>query len=420
VAVAETTSVIDEPLGRPDRMTASGSRKRLRSVQAFVLRRRRSRIGAIAAIVGVLVMAVLVTDLVAFYVLGLRRLGYGSDRYSQSSTLLGFDYRPSTEGFWYPFKDGTRTYVRVNAHGFPDTERSITKTRKRIALMGDHAVEFWEVQEEQRGQYVMERLLDGRVEVLNCGLRGAGTDLELIRFRNQVLLFSPDVVVLLFTVKNLADNVVTDSKPYFVLDAGAPRGIRLEGIPVHSRPPAAAGSSIRHLLEQSFVLRTLKYRFAGIGTQFRADVPLDDHLELRPFKRNYNAEDQRRLELEKRLLRAFAEDARERNIRFLLVEGLYRPALDDAMRRVVFDAYGDIFDFDKMSRIFTEHSVASGYDFLSLPRLVRERRIGVRGLMHPEDAMHFNAPGVRLFADAVVERIRQRRWLDDVLDGEAP
>jgi len=417
VAVVEA-SVIDEPLARPGGITASGSWKRLRSVPAFVLGRGRHAVATVVAIVGVLVAAVLAIDLVAFYVLGLKRLGYGSERFYQSSTLLGWDYRPSTEGFWYPFKDGTRTYVKVNAHAFPDVERSVVKTRNRIALMGDHAVEFWEVPKEQRGQHVMERLLGGRVEVLNCGLRGAGTDQELIRFRNQVLPFSPDIVVLLFTVKNIADNVSSESKPHFVLDPSAPGGIRQESFTPNR--PAADTTSLRDVLEQSFVLRTVKYLITGTGTQLRVDVPLDEHLELRPFKRTYNTEDERRLDLAKRLVGAFAEDARERKVHFLLVEGLYRPALDDATRRVVLDAYGDIFDFDKVSRVFTEHSMATGYEFLSLPRLVRARGIDVRGLMHPEDAMHFNAEGNRLFAAAVVERIRERGWLDDVMDGRAP
>src|SRR4051812_25235678 len=70
--------------------------------------------GRAAVIAGLLVAAVLIVDVVAF-ALGIRRLGYGAERFYQSSALLGWEYRPSTEGYWYPFKDGTRTYVRVNS-----------------------------------------------------------------------------------------------------------------------------------------------------------------------------------------------------------------------------------------------------------------------------------------------------------------
>jgi len=77
------------------------------------------------------------------------------------------------------------------------------------------------------------------------------------------------------------------------------------------------------------------------------------------------------------------------------------------------DAYGDQFDFDRIAQAFSDHSREAGYDFLSLPRLVRDRRLEVEALMHPEATMHLNAEGVTLFSTAVVEKIRELGWLDD-------
>jgi lysophospholipase L1-like esterase len=74
--------------------------------------------------------------------------------------------------------------------------------------------------------------------------------------------------------------------------------------------------------------------------------------------------------------------------------------------------YGDIFDFDRVTRTLEEHSVREGYEFLSLPRLVRERGLDVRELMHPQDTMHLNAEGARLFSAAVIERLEAIGWLD--------
>jgi hypothetical protein len=85
------------------------------------------------------------------------------------------------------------------------------------------------------------------------------------------------------------------------------------------------------------------------------------------------------------------------------------------MKQVVVDAYGDQFDFDKVSRVLSEHSVATDYPFLSLPRLVRERGLDVRRLMHAEDTMHLNAEGVKVFSAAVVDKIRELGWLDDAM-----
>jgi lysophospholipase L1-like esterase len=364
-----------------------------------------------ALVVVSLVVTVVTVDLVAFYGLGLRRLGHGGENFFQYSSSLGWEHRPFAEGTWYAYKDGTRTHVRINAFGFPDIDRTIEKNRPRIALIGDSTTEFWEVQENERAQTVMEKQMEGGVEVLNFGLRGGGTDQEYLMYVNQVVHFRPDIVVLFFCVNDFGNNITKQSKPYFVLDSDAPRGIRLEGVPVRGVPPSNS-SRWRGVLEQSFTLRRIKYLIDGFGTHLRTEAPLEDHFELRPFKRSYDAEDERRLELEKRLLTAFASFSKEHNTHFLLVEGLYRPALDEEMTQRVVRTYGDQFDFDKVSRLLSEHSSVEGYEFLSLPRLVRDRRIDVRELMHPEDTMHLNAKGVSYFAAAVIERIRARGWLE--------
>ena len=94
--------------------------------------------------------------------------------------------------------------------------------------------------------------------------------------------------------------------------------------------------------------------------------------------RDYDAEDERRLELLQKLLVAMSNYSDEYGIRFLLVEGLYRPALDPQMQQQVHDAYGDQFDFDKVSRILAEFTNDQGIAFLSLPRLVAEQGLDVR------------------------------------------
>jgi lysophospholipase L1-like esterase len=40
--------------------------------------------------------------------------------------------------------------------------------------------------------------------------------------------------------------------------------------------------------------------------------------------------------------------------------------------------------------------------------------------MHPEDAVHMNAEGIRLFAEAVVERIRKLGWVDRTYGVKTP
>ena len=360
-------------------------------------------------VISSIVFAVLVIDLVAYNLFDSRKLGTGARQFFQFSRLLGWEHRPNAEGTWYAYKDGTRTHVKINSYGFADSDRSTDKTRPRIAMLGDSTTEFWEVAENFRGQYVLEEMLDGDFEVLNFGLRGAGTDQGYIRLVDQVVDFDPDIVVYLFCINDIANNVSKGDKPYFVIDPGSPDGIRVQGYPLRWEP-LEEDFWLHKLLEKSFTLRRIKYLVAGIKTHLRTEVPLDEHFELRPYKRVYDAEDEHRVELLKKLISAMHRFTRERDIEFLLVEGVYKPALDTPLRQQVLDAYGDQFDFQKVSKMLSDYSQETGINFLSLQDLVRSEGININQILHVEDTMHLNRKGVELYATVVAERIRKLGW----------
>ena len=360
-------------------------------------------------VVSSFVVAILVIDLVAYNLFDSRKLGTGAKQFFQFSRLLGWEHQPNAEGTWYAYKDGTRTHVKINSYGFADSDRSTEKSRPRIALIGDSTTEFWEVAENSRGQYVLEEMLDGDFEVMNFGLRGAGTDQEYIRLVEQVIDFAPDIVVYFFCINDIANNVFTGDKPYFVIDPDSPNGIRVQGYPLRSEP-IEKDSWLRIMLEKSFTLRRVKYLVSGIKTHLRTQVPLDEHFELRPFKRIYDAEDERRINLLKKLISAMHQFTRERGIEFLLVEGVYKPALDTPLRQKVLDAYGDQFDFDKVSGLLSNFSKEAGIEFLSLQRLVRSGGIDIDQILHVEDTMHLNRKGVEFFASEIAGRIQDLGW----------
>jgi lysophospholipase L1-like esterase len=355
------------------------------------------------------VFAILVIDLAAYNLFDNRKLGSNAKQFFRSSSLLGWEHRPNADGTWYAYKDGTRTHVRINSYGFADSERTPEKTRPRIALIGDSTTEFWEVPEDFRGQYVLEDMLGGDFEVLNFGLRGAGTDQGYIRLVNQVVHFSPDIVVYLFCINDIANNVTKGDKPYFVIDPGAPDGIRVQGYPLRWEP-LEKDFWLHKLLEKSFTLRHLKYLVAGIKTHLRTEVPLDEHFELRPYKRTYDVEDEHRTELLKKLILAMKNYTRERDIEFLLVEGVYKPALDTPLRQRVLDAYGDQFDFEKVTGLLHDYSKETEIEFLSLQSLVSSHDIDINEIMHSEDTMHLDKRGVELFASVIAERIQELGW----------
>jgi len=357
---------------------------------------------------GSLFFTVLAVDLVAFFGFDVKGPGYEPRRFFEDSSKFGHVHRPSAEGYWYRYDDGSKYYVSINSHGFSDAARTVSKNGPRIALVGDSTAEFWEMEAEYRGHILLEQLLDDTYEVLNFGVRGYGTDQTLLLFQEVGVEFSPDIVIYSFCINDLSNNVSEAGKPYFVLDDSASSGVSLRNYPVEIPREVEPTTLLGFLRLHSFVYRTLN-RVRRLA--YSATIPLTSHFELRPFKRAYDQEDMRRLEISLKLINRLHNLASERGMQFLLVEGLYRPVVDIAQRQQLTEIYGDVFDFDRVTNELDAYANEQGIAFLSLPRWIQARGRGVSELMHPEDNMHLNREGSRVFAEAVAARLRELGWI---------
>jgi lysophospholipase L1-like esterase len=342
----------------------------------------------------------------AFFVLERRAPGFGSEALFRHSPLTGFAHAPGVEATWYRYEDGTRQRVRTNGFGFADVERTLAKRRPRIALVGDSTTQFWETEEAERPQHLLEGLLGGRYEVLNFGVRGFGTDQSYLTFREVGVRFAPDVVVFTFCVNDPNDDARREGKPYFTLDAAAPHGVRLHGVPVPELPRSER-SLLARLQQRSFVLRRL-VRFAG--SWLMPPPPLSQHFELRLYQRELPADERGRMQLTLALIGELARFAQSRGMRFLLVEGVLRQAYDEAAGARVRAIYGDVFDFDQVSRELARFAAERGIPLLSLPRRWRAEGVPIEAIMHREDNLHLNGGGARLYARAVAEELRRLGW----------
>jgi hypothetical protein len=160
--------------------------------------------------------------------LALRAAGYTYPLFYQPDETRGYALRPGTTGLYR--KEG-RAFVRINSEGLRDGEHARGKAPGafRIALLGDSYAEALQVEQEEAFWSVAERLLAncpaaaGRsIEVINFGVSGYGTGLELLTLREKVWAYQPDMVLLAVTTNNdLTDNTRvlkgTDEVPYFVL-----------------------------------------------------------------------------------------------------------------------------------------------------------------------------------------------------------
>jgi hypothetical protein len=152
----------------------------------------------------------------------------GKDLFFTWDPNTGVAPRPGAEGLWPTLE--YQVPVHINSQGLRDREHALQKPPNtfRIAVLGDSYTEALQVPMEKDYSSVLEQQLTGcpllhgqTVEVMNFGVNSFSTAQELLRLRNKVWAYSPDLVILAFDTGN---NVFKNSRaiqhdptrPYFV------------------------------------------------------------------------------------------------------------------------------------------------------------------------------------------------------------
>ena len=165
---------------------------------------------------------------------GLRILGITYPVFDAYDAARGVALKPGKQG-WDDGEGGA--YVKINSLGYRDVEHTREKPPGvfRIAVLGDSFTEARQVSIGDTFCKQLEKRLSGRpefgnlkVEVLNFGIGGYGTDQELLTLRLHVLDFSPDLVMLAFCPGNdvagnsrqLNSQVKNSFKPFYQLRDG--------------------------------------------------------------------------------------------------------------------------------------------------------------------------------------------------------
>jgi len=132
---------------------------------------------------------------------------------------------------------------------------------------------------------------------------------------------------------------------------------------------------------------------------------------LRPYKKEYNSDDENRFKLLLALIREMKSFLDTQGVRFLLVEGVYGNVLDPTRMAWSTENYGDVFDPEKVTRLLKEFSEREEISFLSIQDEVKRRGIPITDIMHPEDYVHLNADGIKLYSDWVLEKLKSLGWV---------
>jgi len=154
-----------------------------------------------------------------FFELALAALGLGEGDLDDWRTQ-GY-HEPDPFLIYAPKPNARATYrtdefveeVRTNSLGLRDDEPADPSTlASRILVLGDSMTFGHGVSAEEAYPNVLERLYaergGGRVEVINAGVKGYGTDQEIVLFFERLQRLRPDVVVVGLYVNDFYDNVM--------------------------------------------------------------------------------------------------------------------------------------------------------------------------------------------------------------------
>ena len=187
---------------------------------------------------------------------GFRILGYQPlyevyaqpDKFYVADKVVGWSYRPGATGEFVgpqPYPITFRTHVRINSLGLRGPELTpVSRGGLRVLVLGDSLTSGLEVAEDETYSAVAAQLLSQRlgvgVQLINAGVRGYGTDQELLLYRERLKQLHPDVVIVHENATDPGDNVTLHrmrrvfGKPAFVL--GADNTLHLIGQPVPDYP----------------------------------------------------------------------------------------------------------------------------------------------------------------------------------------
>lgn len=175
----------------------------------------------------VLEIAVLSVAVISVVELFLALANAGQQEYLQPDAVLGMVHIPKKQVTWR--MEGFSN-DKFNSQGERDIEHAFAKPRgvKRIAFLGDSATEGLQVPLEKTYARRLQSLLDekypGQFEVLNFACASYSTGQQLVKMRDTVAKYRPDLTVYLYNRHDACDSVrdpskkFVDPRPYFYLD----------------------------------------------------------------------------------------------------------------------------------------------------------------------------------------------------------
>jgi hypothetical protein len=354
--------------------------------------------------------------------------------------LVGWSLRPNASCRSVDFERDLDYTVEINSLGMRDREITLQKPpgKRRILLIGDSVTFGTGVDAGWRFSDFMQRALGDRVEVINAGVPGWGTDQELIYFENSACRLEPDVVVLVFTtandvVNNGLDHLFLGSAPKPRFDVAGDTLILADEVP---KPAFRQRRPVwKSVLRQSRFLLFVKRRidrWSYNRMAYRAGKThvVDEVVAPHPVPRGFGKDSCEGLthwsvfecpptpetttawRVTEAILARFARCCRELNAELILFALPPRLEVDTRWRAKLMEQTGvepECFDFSQPFERLTACCRRYGIEFVH-PLSTYTKACAERELYHHKDS-HPNRYGHALAARVLLERLREtRNW----------
>ena len=343
---------------------------------------------------------------------------------------------PQQLGVWYSLRNGlvihppsTRVHlssfrqdVAFNALGMRDVEHAVAKAPGvvRVLVLGDSFMEALQVRLEDSFPRLLEQRLSAmtgqRVEVINAGVSGWGTDQQLQYLTEYGLALKPDLVLIAMTLHNdVSDNL---GEQFHVL----------RGDQVVARPPFEIPArefrllKVKDYLASHSHLTQLMRRYKHLGEVRGAARQLDDHVS-QLLRKEEPAPIEKGWRLTTGLIGEFrrqAETVGARTAVFLIPLSIQ--VYEDALRQWLADHElpGSSIALERPQAMMQRVGRLTRVDVIDLLEPFREwhRREGKS--LHLVKEGHWNVDGHRLATAVVAEELTKRELLGRQRAGRSP
>lgn len=326
-------------------------------------------------------------------------------------------------------QSGIRIKVEINSQGLRDYEYPYRKQRGslRLLVLGDSFAEALQVPLEVSFPKLVERFLNARkiggyekVEVINAGTSGYGTDNELLFFEHTGHKYAPDIVLLAFCVCNDVrnnwyelENIDSGGfrKPYFILDSYQ---LELKNYPFirQNDPLSRVRVFLNNHVRLYTFLRQARDMWRNKKTVEKVGMPLDWAI----FSLSYSQPWENAWEITKALLLRLDEKVSEHGAKLFVVIIPTHFQVDPQYWKEALDTYPEVrsqeWDLGRPNRIlrdfFEEHRVR----FIDLLPYFQEYSLKFNKDLYIPFDEHFNAEGHRLAAEIISEELIKQRVME--------